>query len=87
MNPRDTTFVIWTTALTLATVILIVAFALAKGLYDPHVDNDKIFAVIGPAFNIVIGCFVGILSALGGYAFGQRSNGNPPPAPDTDVSR
>ncbi len=31
------------------------------GLFDPLVDNDKIFAIIGPAFQTTIGCLIGIL--------------------------
>ena len=38
-----------TTTITLASVIEVVVLALLIGLFDPHVDNDKIFAILGPA--------------------------------------
>lgn len=38
------------------------------GLFDARIDNDKIFAVLGPAFQTIVGCFVGVL--------GSRALGN-----------
>jgi hypothetical protein len=51
---------------TLACVILVVVIALAVGLFMPKevVDSDKVFEVIGPAFNTVVGAFVGLLGGL-----------------------
>ncbi len=46
----------------LASVIMAVIGVLLIGLFDTKVDNDKIFAILGPAFQTVIGCFVGILA-------------------------
>ncbi len=46
----------------LAAVIVSVIVVLLIGLFDPKVDNDKIFAILGPAFQTIIGCFVGILA-------------------------
>ncbi len=46
----------------LASVIVSVIVVLLIGLFDSKVDNDKIFAILGPAFQTVIGCFVGVLS-------------------------
>lgn len=37
---------------------------LLHGLFDNNVNNDKIFEIIGPAFNTVIGAFVGLLGGL-----------------------
>lgn len=49
---------------TLAAVILAVVVALLIGLFHRDVDNKEIFAILGPAFQTVIGAFVGFLSAL-----------------------
>ncbi len=46
----------------LASVIVSVIAVLLFGLFDHRVDNDKILAILGPAFQTVIGCFVGVLS-------------------------
>ncbi len=46
----------------LAAVIVSVIAVLLIGLFDHNVDNEKIFAILGPAFQTVIGCFVGVLS-------------------------
>ncbi len=48
--------------LVLASVMLAVIAVLLIGLFDPRVDNDKVFAILGPAFQTVVGCFVGLLA-------------------------
>ena len=51
---------------TLACVILVVVVAMVVGLFMPKevVDSDKVFEIIGPAFNTVVGAFVGLLGGL-----------------------
>lgn len=51
---------------TLACVILVVVIAMVVGLFMPKdvVDSDKVFEIIGPAFNTVVGAFVGLLGGL-----------------------
>ena len=50
----------------LASVMIAVVCALLVGLFMPNdvVDNKDIFPIIGPAFNTVIGAFVGLLGGL-----------------------
>jgi len=48
---------------TLASVLLAMVVVLLFGLFTPKVDNDKIFAIIGPAFEMIVGVFVGFLGA------------------------
>lgn len=48
---------------TLAAVMVAVIAALLIGLFNPLVDNEKIFAILGPAFQTIVGCFVGLVSA------------------------
>lgn len=55
--------------ITLAIILCAVICAMLYGLYDPKVDNKDIFAIIGPAFQTIVGCFVGI---LGGRALGKQ---------------
>lgn len=54
--------------LTLASVMVAMIAVLLIGLFDTRVDNDKILAIIGPAFQTIVGCFVGVLGSrvLGG---------------------
>jgi uncharacterized membrane protein YraQ (UPF0718 family) len=60
-----------TTILTLSVVIVSVAIVLLAGLFEDNVDNDKIFEMLGPAFNTIVGAFVGL---LGGLSLGQKSD-------------
>lgn len=67
--------------LTLAAVMVAVIAVLLVGLFDERVDNDKIFALIGPAFQTIVGCFVGL---LGGRALTHDDDGAAPPPPGQD---
>ena len=49
---------------TLMWVILTMLVSLLYGLYDNRVSNDDIFSIIGPAFNTVIGAFVGVIAGI-----------------------
>lgn len=49
---------------TLAMICLSVVIVLLTGMFDDRVDNKEIFSIIGPAFNTVIGAFVGLLGGL-----------------------
>jgi hypothetical protein len=59
-------FTIRMAVVTLACVVLVVVAALVIGLFMPNhiVDSDKVFEIVGPAFNMVIGAFVGLLGGL-----------------------
>jgi hypothetical protein len=48
----------------LASIMIVVVIALLAGIFTPSVNNEDIFAIIGPAFNTVIGAFVGLLGGL-----------------------
>ena len=59
-------FTIRVAVITLACVVLVVVAALVAGLFASNdvVDSDKVFEIVGPAFNMVIGAFVGLLGGL-----------------------
>ena len=61
--------VIATLALTLTSVI----FVLLAGLFQHVVDNTEIFKILGPAFQTIVGAFVGV---LGGRAMKQNDPSN-----------
>jgi hypothetical protein len=48
--------------MSLAMIMVAVVIVLLVGLFNPIVDNKAIFAIIGPAFQTVVGAFVGLLS-------------------------
>lgn len=58
----------YTVVFTLATVLLSVILTMLSGLFDDKVDNNKIFEILSPAFQTIVGCFVGV---LGGRALGK----------------
>lgn len=49
---------------TLSIICFAVVAVMLVGLFDNSVDNKEIFQIIGPAFNTVIGAFVGLLGGL-----------------------
>lgn len=70
---------------TLASICIVVVAVLMIGIFMPNeqVNNDQIFEIIGPAFNTVIGAFVGL---LGGLSL-SRSNDTPamPEGPEPEI--
>lgn len=60
--------VLWLMAVTLASVMLGVVLVLLVGLFMPNstIDNNEIFKIIGPAFSMVIGAFVGSFATMMG---------------------
>lgn len=49
---------------TLAFICMSVVLVLLYAFFDPSIDNASIFEVIGPAFNMVVGAFVGLLGGI-----------------------
>ena len=46
---------------TLSAVMVSVIGVLLSGLFQPTVDNTEIFKILGPAFQTIVGAFVGVL--------------------------
>jgi hypothetical protein len=70
------------TVLVLASVTVAVVTVLMFGIFLPNdqIDNKDILALIGPAFNTVIGAFVGL---LGGLSLSDKEQTLPPPPAPT----
>ena len=65
MEKTKLTFVVTTmVTLTLCLVIICMVATLMVGLFDTVVDNTEIFKLIGPAFQTVIGGFIGLLAGI-----------------------
>lgn len=63
MNDPSITRLYYIVVGTLAFVMVSVILVLLAGLFNPNVDNDKIFAILGPAFQMVVGAFIGIVGS------------------------
>lgn len=65
-NQKLINWILKITVGTLSSILIVVVLALLVGIFLPNevVNNDDIFAIIGPAFNTVIGAFVGLLGGL-----------------------
>lgn len=55
-------------ALTLASIMFTVVFVMLVGLFLPNsvIDNNEIFKIIGPAFSMIVGAFVGAFATMMG---------------------
>jgi outer membrane biosynthesis protein TonB len=76
-------FVIRVAIVTLSAVILVVVLALAVGLFVSNdvVDSAAILEMVNPAFQTIIGAFVGLLGGLSLNA-NARDKAEPEPAPE-----
>lgn len=68
MNHQEKIVVAATVSLML--VIIGMMFAFAVALLDPTVDDKMVFDIIGPAFQTIVGGFIGLIT---GIKIGQQS--------------
>ena len=54
---------IWVTG-TLCIVVVSMVSAMLIGLFDNDISNDKIFEAITPAFQTIIGGFIGLITGI-----------------------
>jgi hypothetical protein len=64
-------FVTVTVTLTLCIVVIGMVGTMMAGMFDQDISNDKIFEAITPAFQTIIGGFIGLIT---GIKIGQDSN-------------
>lgn len=62
MKLKDT--VVITSALSLVGVVLVMMVMFIIALLDPAVDDGKIFEIIGPAFQTIVGGFIGLITGI-----------------------
>ena len=67
------------TVVTLAAIMMAVIATLMFGLFNNDIDNAEIFSIIGPAFNTIVGAFVGL---LGGLSLNANARDKVEPAPE-----
>ena len=65
------TYVTFLVTITLCLVVIGMVGTMMAGMFDSDVSNDKIFEAITPAFQTIIGGFIGLIT---GIKLGQDSN-------------
>jgi len=73
MNEKLNTIILMVVICTLSLTMTSVIFVFLAGLFDSVVNNDEIFKILGPAFQTIVGAFVGV---LGGRAMRQNDPDN-----------
>jgi len=62
MNHREHILVI--AAWSLVAIVACMLFMFAYAVIDPNFDTDKVFAIIGPAFQTIVGGFIGLITGI-----------------------
>jgi hypothetical protein len=62
MNVKEGCTVAATVALVLIVVAMVVMFVIA--IMDPTVDDEQVFTIIGPAFQTIVGGFIGLITGI-----------------------
>jgi hypothetical protein len=69
MNHKEHIMVI--AAWSLVAIIMAMLFMFGYAVIDTQFDTDKVFQIIGPAFQTIVGGFIGLIT---GIKIGQDSN-------------
>ena len=64
MKAKLTFLVTLMVSFTLCIVIFGMVAVLMVGLFDPLVDNNEVFKLISPAFQTIVGGFIGLLAGV-----------------------
>ena len=62
MNQKEHILVIAAWSLVCVVVAMLSMFAFA--VIDPNVDDEKVFQIIGPAFQTIVGGFIGLITGI-----------------------
>jgi uncharacterized membrane protein len=71
MNDKLNTVILLIVMGTLSLTMTAVILVFLAGLFDSKVNNEEIFKILGPAFQTIVGAFVGV---LGGRAMKQNES-------------
>ena len=61
-------------SVTLSLTVLSMVVVFMFGFFDVLVDNDKLFGIVGPAFQTIVGGFLGLIT---GIQIGANGNDKP----------
>jgi hypothetical protein len=59
-----TAYVTLMATLTLTLILVSMVVVLLLGLFNPAIDNTEIFKAITPAFQMIVGAFVGLVAGI-----------------------
>jgi len=62
MNNKEHILTIAAWSLVCVVVAMLAMFAFA--VIDPNVDDEKVFQIIGPAFQTIVGGFIGLITGI-----------------------
>jgi undecaprenyl pyrophosphate phosphatase UppP len=60
---------------TLAATVMAMVIVFVFGFFDDKVDNKELFQIVGPAFQTIIGGFIGLIT---GIKIGRNQEENKP---------
>jgi hypothetical protein len=58
------TYVTLLATITLSVIVLSMVFVLLVGLFNPNIDNTEIFKAVTPAFQTIVGGFIGLITGI-----------------------
>jgi hypothetical protein len=58
------TWVTLIASLTLCITVLAMVTVFMFGFFNPAVDNNKLFEIVGPAFQTIVGGFIGLITGI-----------------------
>ena len=61
---RLSAYVTLLATVTLTVILLSMVVVLLMGLFTPSIDNTEIFKAITPAFQMIVGAFVGLVAGI-----------------------
>jgi hypothetical protein len=72
MNHREHILVI--AAWSLVAIVASMLFMFAYAVIDTNFDTDKVFSIIGPAFQTIVGGFIGLITGIKIGADNDKTN-------------
>ena len=64
MENKLSGYVTMAVTITLCVVVVGMVSTLLAAILDPTIPNDPILAIIAPAFNMIIGGFIGLITGI-----------------------
>lgn len=58
------TWVTLIASFTLCITVLSMVTVFMFGFFNPQVDNNKLFEIVGPAFQTIVGGFIGLITGI-----------------------
>jgi len=58
------TWVTLIASFTLCITVLSMVTVFMAGFFNPAIDNDKLFEIVGPAFQTIVGGFIGLITGI-----------------------